>query len=37
MIVMLVRLQAELENEGNRLDDFDLAIAVCALGNDLTL
>jgi tRNA(fMet)-specific endonuclease VapC len=30
-------LKAELETEGNRLDDFDLAIAACALGNDLTL
>ena len=30
-------LKAELESEGNRLDDFDLAIAACALSNDLTL
>lgn len=30
-------LKAQLESEGNRLDDFDLAIAACALSYDLTL
>jgi tRNA(fMet)-specific endonuclease VapC len=30
-------LKAQLEGEGSRLDDFDLAIAACALGYDLTL
>jgi predicted nucleic acid-binding protein len=30
-------LKAELEGDGRRLDDFDLAIAACALVNDLTL
>ena len=30
-------LKAELEGKGNRLDDFDLAIASCALAHDLTL
>lgn len=30
-------LKAELEGKGTRLDDFDLAIASCALGHDLTL
>ncbi len=30
-------LEAKLEGEGNRLDDFDLAIASCALAHDLTL
>lgn len=30
-------LKAQLEGEGNRLDDFDLAIAACALARDLTL
>jgi tRNA(fMet)-specific endonuclease VapC len=30
-------LKAQLEAEGTRLDDFDLAIAACALGYDLTL
>jgi tRNA(fMet)-specific endonuclease VapC len=30
-------LKAQLEGEGTRLDDFDLAIAACALGYDLTL
>jgi len=30
-------LKAELEREGIRLDDFDLAIAACALCHDLTL
>jgi tRNA(fMet)-specific endonuclease VapC len=30
-------LKAQLESEGNRLDDFDLAIAACALSHDLTL
>jgi len=30
-------LKAKHETQGNRLDDFDLAIATCALVNDLTL
>ncbi|MCL5734420.1 MAG: PIN domain-containing protein [Actinobacteria bacterium] len=30
-------LKAELEGQGNGLDDFDLAIAACALAEDLTL
>lgn len=30
-------LKAQLEREGSRLDDFDLAIAACALSYDLTL
>jgi tRNA(fMet)-specific endonuclease VapC len=30
-------LKAQLETEGTRLDDFDLAVAACALGHDLTL
>lgn len=30
-------LKAELENGGSRLDDFDLAVAACALSNDLCL
>ena len=30
-------LKAELESEGNRLDDLDLAIAACALSCRLTL
>ncbi|MHB0980999.1 MAG: PIN domain-containing protein [Thermoleophilia bacterium] len=30
-------LKAQLEGEGNRLDDFDLAIAACALSYGLTL
>jgi predicted nucleic acid-binding protein len=30
-------LKPQLEGEGSRLDDFALAIAVCALGYDLTL
>src|SRR5665811_51477 len=30
-------LKAQLESEGNRLDDFDLAIAACGLSYDLTL
>jgi predicted nucleic acid-binding protein len=30
-------LKAQLESEGNRLDDFDVAIAACALSGDLTL
>jgi tRNA(fMet)-specific endonuclease VapC len=30
-------LKAQLEAEGTRLDDFDLAIAACALGHGLTL
>jgi len=31
------KLKAQLESSGARLDDFDLAIAVCALAYDLTL
>ncbi len=31
------RLKAEYELQGKRLDDFDLAIAACALTNRLTL
>ena len=30
-------LKAQLENRGERLDDFDLAIAACALAHNLTL
>jgi tRNA(fMet)-specific endonuclease VapC len=30
-------LKAQLESEGNRLVDFDLAIAACALSYSLTL
>ena len=30
-------LKAELESDGNRLDDFDLGIAACALVHNLTL
>ena len=30
-------LRAELESDGNRLDDFDLGIAACALVHNLTL
>ena len=30
-------LKAQLENDGNRLDDFDLAIAACALVHKITL
>lgn len=30
-------LKAQLEAEGTRLDDFDMAIAACALSHDLTL
>ncbi|HOF04425.1 MAG TPA: PIN domain-containing protein [Syntrophales bacterium] len=30
-------LKADLEKAGIRLDDFDLAIAACALANNLTL
>ena len=30
-------LKAQLEIQGNRLDDFDLAIASCALAHNLTL
>jgi tRNA(fMet)-specific endonuclease VapC len=30
-------LKAQLEFEGNRLDDFDLIIASCALSHNLTL
>ncbi len=30
-------LKAQLESEGNRLDDFDLAIAACALSGQHTL
>jgi tRNA(fMet)-specific endonuclease VapC len=30
-------VKAQLEGDGVRLDDFDLAIASCALGHDLTL
>lgn len=30
-------LKAQLESEGNRLDDFDLAIAACALSYSLAL
>jgi tRNA(fMet)-specific endonuclease VapC len=30
-------LKAQLENSGERLDDFDLIIAACALANNLTL
>ncbi|OPZ24039.1 MAG: tRNA(fMet)-specific endonuclease VapC [Deltaproteobacteria bacterium ADurb.BinA179] len=31
------KLKAQLESSGARLDDFDLAIAACALAYDLTL
>ena len=30
-------LKSQLETEGNRLDDFDLIIAACALAHNLTL
>jgi len=30
-------LKAQLESDGNRLDDFDLGIAACALVHNLTL
>jgi len=30
-------LKADLEKQGNRLDDFDLAIASCAMAHNLTL
>jgi predicted nucleic acid-binding protein len=30
-------LKASLEKSGNRLDDFDLTIASCALAHNLTL
>jgi tRNA(fMet)-specific endonuclease VapC len=30
-------LKAQLENRGEKLDDFDLAIAACALAHNLTL
>ena len=30
-------LKSQLEIQGNRLDDFDLAIAACALAHNLTL
>jgi predicted nucleic acid-binding protein len=30
-------LKAELDREGVRLDDFDLAVAACALAHNLTL
>ena len=30
-------LKAQLENRGERLDDFDLTIAACALAHNLTL
>lgn len=30
-------LKAQLESQGQRLDDFDLAIAACALTHNLTL
>lgn len=30
-------LKVQLEHDGNRLDDFDLAIAACALAHNLTL
>ena len=30
-------LKVQLENRGERLDDFDLAIAACALAHNLTL
>ena len=30
-------LKAQLETQGSRLDDFDLAIAACALAHNLTL
>lgn len=30
-------LKSQLENQGNRLDDFDLAIAACALSHNLIL
>ena len=34
---VLGMLKAQLEREGTRLDDFDLAIAACALTHNLIL
>ncbi len=34
---IFARIKARLETQGNRLDDFDLIIASCALTNNLTL
>lgn len=30
-------IKAQLEKDGNRLDDFDIAIAACALSGNMTL
>ena len=36
-VEIFVLLKSQLELEGNRLDDFDLIIASCALAHNLTL
>lgn len=36
-VEIFARIKAELELEGNRLDDFDLMIASCAMAHNLTL
>lgn len=36
-VEVFARIKAELELNGNRLDDFDLMIASCAIAHNLTL